>query len=205
MSVGLTDPRNQLFLYGVELAWVSLGHRWGKIPTSLILRLPADLPTAHSGHHDEKSRLLSCCDISQLGPPLLSPISSQTVLGDFEVKTNSLPWLDIFHIWSACDHQEHVIPFKKQEERGKVRKRKEEGGPLFFKNKMKQQQPYLLSWTGHTQSCGFVTVPCLVALWPLETGPSGVMHCWSPQSRLAVPGSVAQNRPAETPRKGLPG
>lgn len=54
------------------------------------IQAPGDLPTSYSGHKDKKSRLLSCCDISQLGPPPASQ-PSQTVRGDFQLKTNSLP------------------------------------------------------------------------------------------------------------------
>ena len=126
-------------------------------PTSLILRLPGDLPTAHPGHRDEKSKLPPCRDISQLDTPPYTSIFPRWFWVTLMWNTNSLSWLAIFPIWSACDPQEHVILFKKQEERGQVRKRKEQGGPLFFKNQMKRRQPYLFSGTGHTRSCGFIT------------------------------------------------
>lgn len=35
------------------------------------IRLPGDLPTARPGHHERRSRLLSCCDSCQQGPLLL--------------------------------------------------------------------------------------------------------------------------------------
>lgn len=118
--------------------------------------------------------------------------------------TNSLSRLNTFPVWSACDTQEHLIPVKKQEERGQVKKRKEQGGPLFFKNQMKQWQPYLFSGTGTPEAAASSPVWDPVAPRPLETGPRGVMSCWLSQSRLVVPGSVARSRPVETPCLGLP-
>ena len=111
--------------------------------------------------------------------------------------TNSLSWLDSFPIWSACDPQEHVIPFIKLEERGQVRKRKEQGGLLFFKNQMKRRQPYLFSGMGHTWSCGFVSHLGSGCSTATGKGPHGVMRCWLPQSRQ---GSMKQTRGNPMPR-----
>lgn len=190
-----------LFLFGVELVWVSLWHKRGVSPTSLMLRLPGDLPTAHPGHRDKKSKLPPCCDVSQLDTPPPTHTHTSTFPRWFWVtlmwNTNSLSWLDSFPIWSACDPQEHVIPFIKLEERGQVRKRKEQGGLLFFKNQMKRRQPYLFSGMGHTWSCGFVSHLGSGCSTATGKGPQGVMRCWLPQSRQ---GSMKQTRGNPMPR-----
>lgn len=136
-----------LFLFAVELVWVSLWHRRGVSPTSLMLRLPGDLPTAHPGHRDKKSKLSPCCDVSQLDNPPDTHTHTSTFPRWFWVtlmwNTDPLSWLDSFPIWSACDPQEHVIPFIKLEERGQVRKRKNR--VAFYSLKIK--------WSGGSPIC----------------------------------------------------
>lgn len=97
------------------------------------------------------------------------------VLRDFDVKHKfTVMAKHTFPVWSACDTEEHLIPFKKQGE-GQVKKRKEQGGPLFFKNPASSGSPTLFSGTGTPEAAASSPRWGSGCSTALETGPRGVV------------------------------